>query len=65
MRMGSRKFCLILSLKIIVLLSPKRLIFDNTLVFYEVVHTTNARKKEKEGYMALKLDMNKAYNMVE
>ncbi len=47
------------------LLSPKRLIFDNTLVFYEVVHTTNARKKEKEGYMALKLDMNKAYNMVE
>ena len=35
------------------------------LVAYETLHTLHARKKGKKGYMALKLDISKAYNQVE
>ena len=41
-----------------------RLITNNVLVAYEMLHTMHARKKGKKGSMALKLDISKAYNLV-
>ena len=42
-----------------------RLISDNILVVFETLHHLNTKKEEgKIGYMATKLDMNKAYDRV-
>ena len=42
-----------------------RLITDNVLVAYETLHAMHIRKKGKKGALALKLDVNKAYDKVE
>ncbi|XP_042939551.1 uncharacterized protein LOC122274591 [Carya illinoinensis] len=44
---------------------PGRLISNNTLIAYEVLHSMQSRMKGRKGFMALKLDMSKAYNRVE
>jgi hypothetical protein len=44
---------------------PGRLITDNILVAFETLHTMDTRLKSKEGFMAIKLDMSKAYDRVE
>ncbi|XP_060969904.1 uncharacterized protein LOC133037102 [Cannabis sativa] len=42
-----------------------RLISDNITVSFEVMHYLKRERRGREGSMALKLDMSKAYNMVE
>ena len=44
---------------------PGRLITDNVLVAYETLHVMHVRKKGKKGALALKFDVNKAYDRVE
>jgi exonuclease III len=44
---------------------PRRLISDNILAAYETLHTMHARMWGKEGFMAVKIDMSKAYDRVE
>lgn len=41
---------------------PKRLIAYNVTLGFECIHAINSRRKGKEGLMALKLDMSKAYD---
>ncbi|XP_074313616.1 uncharacterized protein LOC141648798 [Silene latifolia] len=43
---------------------PGRLIFDNILIAFELFHHMK-NKRQTEGYMAIKLDMAKAYDRVE
>ncbi|XP_042958008.1 uncharacterized protein LOC122293496 [Carya illinoinensis] len=44
---------------------PGRLITDNVLVAYEMVHFLRRKRKRKDGFMLLKLDMSKAYDRIE
>ena len=43
---------------------PNRLILNNTIIRYECLHKIRHNKKIKHGLVALKLDVNKAYDRV-
>ena len=45
--------------------TKNRLISDNILVAFETLHSMNVHKSTKSSYMAVKLDMSKAYDRVE
>ncbi|KAL8100581.1 hypothetical protein AgCh_032729 [Apium graveolens] len=42
-----------------------RLILDNVMISFEVLHYLKRKQQGKAGYMALKLDLSKAYDRVE
>lgn len=44
---------------------PNRLISDNTIIAYEILHAIKLGRGGGKGSFVLKLDMNKAYDRVE
>lgn len=42
-----------------------RLISDNVMIAYEVMHMLKRKRRGRDVYMALKLDMSKAYDRIE
>lgn len=44
---------------------PGRLIQDNILIAHEAFHSLKLKKGGQVGYMAVKLDFNKAYDRIE
>ncbi|XP_042944540.1 uncharacterized protein LOC122278417 [Carya illinoinensis] len=44
---------------------PGRMILDNVIVAFETLHSMSIKGKGQQGYMAIKLDMSKAYDRVE
>ena len=44
---------------------PERLITDNILVAFELMHYLDHKKEERDGFIAVNLDMSKTYNRVE
>ncbi|WOG87677.1 hypothetical protein DCAR_0206908 [Daucus carota subsp. sativus] len=44
---------------------PGRIISDNIMISFEIIHYMKRKTQGKEGWMALKLDMSKAYDRVE
>lgn len=44
---------------------PDRLITDNIMVAFEVMHYMKRKQKGKDNWMTLKLDMSNAYGRVE
>ena len=42
-----------------------RLIIDNVLVVFELMHYLEHKKEGKDGFAAIKLDMSKAYDRLE
>lgn len=44
---------------------PSRLITNNIMVTYELLHSMKLNKKKRKGVVAIKLDMFKAYDKIE
>ena len=44
---------------------PGRAVTVNILISYEILHFLNRKTKGKQGFVALKVDMAKAYDKVE